>query len=173
MTCIGGNGTWQGGHGPTCCVGRCHLALPNGPTPCHATNPSEGLHTTSPPLTKLVWSKGPHWATLDPQAHCHTLGWPKPTSKPPHQLGNWLTCHATAIQDPSSTVGWQGDGMDGWSTPLDIARQPSHPKPPHLCLQVPLCPLQTIKGAMVLGGDHHSAALKHSKCSKLSRVVAS
>jgi hypothetical protein len=35
--------------------------------------------------------------------------------------------------------------MDGRPTPLDVAQRPSHPKPPHLRLQVPLCPLHTIK----------------------------
>jgi hypothetical protein len=54
MTCIGGNGTCREAMGPHAMLAdatwHCPMALP----PCHVTNPSEGLHTTSRPLTKLV-----------------------------------------------------------------------------------------------------------------------
>jgi hypothetical protein len=129
-----------------------------------------GTHMIS--LVLFFRKPGVTWATLDPWAHCHSLGGAKMTSKPPHLLGNWLTCHATTIQEPSSTVGWQGSGMDDRSMALDVARWPSHLKPPHLRLQLPPCSLHIIKGVVVLGGDHRLAALKHSKSSKLSEALS-
>jgi hypothetical protein len=149
--------------------------VPRRPTPCH-------------------WSMGwpPHcFSSVDPwqfdprcKLSCHRFTGPlsvtwgaKPTSKPPFWpwQPTYLPCNR--LQGPTIIFGWQGGGMDDWPMPLSVTRWPSYPKPPHLYLQVPLCPLHTIKEAMVLGGDHHSAALKHSKCSKAlrssPRVVAS
>ena len=63
-------------------------------------------------------------------------------------MNNRLTYHATAIQELLITVGWQGSVGDDQSIP------PASP-PPHLHLQVHPCPLHTIKGVVVLGGDHN------------------
>jgi len=39
-----------GDHGPTCHINRRHLASPDGPPPCHVTDPREALLTASPML---------------------------------------------------------------------------------------------------------------------------
>ena len=101
---------------------------------------------------------------MDPWAHYHPLGGAKLTFLLSYLPKQPTYLHATTIQEPSIAIGWQGGVGDNQLMP------PASP-PPHLRLQVPLCPLHTINGAMELGGDHHSAALKHSKCSKLLEAL--
>jgi len=152
-----------GGHGPI---------VPYG-LPCHwsawyARCTSRSHHHAR---SMSVWSKDGGWAPTDPWAHCHPLGGAKLTSKSPSRLWQLTYLHATTIQRPSITIGWWGGGMDDRPMALDIAQRLSHPKLPHLSLQVPPFPLHTIKGVVVLGGYHHSAALKYYKCSKLSEAL--
>ena len=77
-------------------------------------------------------------------------------NRPPNRLTSWET-NLPVMQPPSrghpspldgEVVQWTVDRP--WPTSADAP-------PPHLHLQVPPCPLHTIKGAVVLGGDHHSS----------------
>ena len=132
--------------------------------PCHVTDPCEGLHTASPPFIQVgliqrsLGSMGP-------------LSYPwRGPNRPPNHLpdrDNQPTC----MQPPSRG---HPPPLDGEAVQWMVSRPwptSADTPPPHLHLQVPPCPLHTIKGAMVLSGDHHSATLKHSKCSKLSEAL--
>jgi hypothetical protein len=98
MTCIGGNGTWQGGRGPTCHVSRRHLASPDGPNPCHVTNPREGLHTASPPLIQVGLIQRMTLSCLRSTGPL-SYTWRGP-NRPPNRLTRWET-DLPAMQLPS------------------------------------------------------------------------
>ena len=136
--------------------------------PCHVTDPCEGLHTASPPLIQVSLIQRMMLSCLGSTGPL-SYTWRGP-NRPPNRLTSWETnlptMHLPSRGHPSPLDGEAVQWTVGqpWPTSADTP-------PPHLRLQVPPCPLHTIKRVVVLGGDHHSAPLKHSKCSKLSEAL--
>jgi hypothetical protein len=153
IRCIGDKWTWQVALGPSGPVDRCQMVSPNA-TLAHATSdPWDGIHTASPVLIHIgliqgmklscLGSMGPLSNTWRGQTGLQTaLLAEEPTYLPcNHHLGaihrRWMArwCKGRSADAPY---------VDGCPPPL-------------LCLQVAPCPLHTIKGALELGGDHHSS----------------
>jgi hypothetical protein len=67
------------------------------PGPCHITDPQDGLLTASLALIHGGLIQRCMLSCLGSTGPLSLTGGAKPTYKPPHQLGNQLTCHVTTI----------------------------------------------------------------------------
>ena len=158
--------------------------MPRRPKPCGITRRPHPL----PCHLSMGWP--PHCFSsvdprrFDPNVHIELPWIHGPTviqlegpNRPPNyhsNHGNRPTYHATASKGQPSPL--DGKAMQGTvdRRPLGQPMPPATPLP-LLHLQVPPYPLHTIKGAVVLGGDHHSIIPSSSEALQSSslEVVAS
>ena len=147
-----------GGCRPTCHVRRRLGASPNGPTPLprhwSAWSPPHCCSNIDP-----CWFEPRDNVELPRIAGSTVIHLGGPNQPPNHHSnhGNRPTYHATASKGHQAPLDGKAVRWTVGQHPLSRSTPPASPLP-LLLLQVPPYPLHTVKGAMVLGGDHHSSS---------------
>ena len=98
MTCIGGNGTWQGAMGAHATLADAMWHHSKAPPPCHVTNPWDGLLTPSPALIHGALIQRYMLSCLESMGLL-SYTWRGP-NRPPNCLTSWET-DLPAMQPPS------------------------------------------------------------------------